>query len=132
MLRARLFVVLFVLLLAISAVGYAQEFRSIEITSWASGFESASACTTMVNYADSCNLNCVIPEIRLRCDAYYTSSIEPPGTGVVPSPPGFDSLADLISKAHPLGIEVNPWLVTWRIWTTVTGPPHMSPIEHIW
>ena len=131
MLRVRTILCATLLLLLAATVGQAQEFRSIEITAWASGFESASAVTTMVNYADSCNLNCVIPEIRLRCDAYYTSSIEPPGTGVVPSPPGFDSLADVIAKAHPLGIEVHPWLVTWRIWTTVTGPGHTTP-EHIW
>ncbi len=119
------------MLLVLSAACQAQEFRSIEATAWGSAFESAAAVTAYVNYADSCNLNCVIPELRLRCDAYYNSTIEPPGTGVAPSPAGFDSLADLISKAHPLGIQVQPWLVTWRIWTTVTGPGHMTP-EHIW
>jgi len=130
--RARLTVCTTLLcLLAASAVSDAQEFRSIEITSWGSGFESASAVTSMVNYAYSCNLNAVIPEIRLRCDAYYASSIEPPGTGVIPSPPGFDSLADIISKAHALNMEVHPWLVIFRIWTTVTGPSHTTP-EHIW
>jgi len=132
MLRVKLVVVLSVLLLAISAVGQAQEFRSMQITAWGSGFESSSAVTSMVNYADSCNLNCVMPEIRLRCDAYYTSGIEPHGTGVAPSPPGFDSLADVITKAHALGIGVQPWVVTWRIWTTATGPGHYSPVEHIW
>ncbi len=132
MLRTRLAVCATLLcVFAASTVGNAQEFRSIEITSWGSGFESASAVSSMVNYANSCNLNAVIPEIRLRCDAYYSSSIEPPGTGVAPSPPGFDSLADIISKAHALGIEVHPWLVTFRIWTTTGGPGHMTP-EHIW
>ncbi len=119
------------LLLLVASAGYAQEFRSIEITAWGSGFESASACTALVNYADSCNLNCIIPELRLRCDAYYNSNFEPPGTGVAPSPAGFDSLADLITKAHAAGIEVHPWVVTFRVWTTVDGPAHMSP-EHIW
>jgi uncharacterized lipoprotein YddW (UPF0748 family)/chitodextrinase len=131
MLRGKIAGLCAVLLLVTATTGYAQEFRSIEITSWGSGFESSSAVTSLVNYADSCNLNCVIPEIRLRCDAYYASSIEPPGTGVDPSPADFDSLADLISKAHPLNIQVIPWLVTFRIWTTAGGPGHMTP-EHIW
>lgn len=106
------------------------EFRSMEATAWGSGFESPTATTTMVNYMRSCNLNCVIPEIRLRSDAYYNSTIEPRGTGVAPSP-GYDSLADLVTKAHAVGMEVHPWVVTFRIWTTDSGPAHMTP-EHIW
>ncbi len=130
--RVRFVLWVIALMLLASAMGQTQEFRSMQITSWGSGFESAAATTTMVNYAASCNLNCVMPEIRLRSDAYYTSSIEPPGTGIAISPAGYDSLADCITKAHALGIEVHPWVVTWRIWTTATGPGHYSPVEHIW
>jgi uncharacterized lipoprotein YddW (UPF0748 family) len=127
MLRVRFILCVAALLVLTGIAGQTQEFRSMEITSWGTGFESAAATTTMVNYAASCNLNCIIPEIRLRCDAYYASSIEPPGTGIAPSPPGYDSLADCIAKAHPLGIEVHPWVVTFRIWTTTTGPGHTTP-----
>jgi len=103
----------------------------MQITAWSSGFESASATSTMVNYAASSNVNAIMPEVRLRGDAYYASTLEPPGTGVAPSPAGYDSLADCIAKAHPLGIEVHPWVVTYRIWTTTTGPGHTTP-EHLW
>ncbi len=103
----------------------------MQITAWSSGFESATATTNMVNYAYSCNLNCVMPEVRLRADAYYNSAYEPPGTGVTPNPAGFDSLADVITKAHALGIEVHPWVVTFRIWTTADGPGMGIP-DHLW
>ena len=123
------------LLLSVTA-GMAQdtsapEFRSLHITAWSSGFESDAATTTMVNYATAGNLNVIIPEVRLRADAYYTSTIEPPGTGIIATPVGYDSLADCLAKAHPLGIEVHPWVVTYRIWTNTTGPGHTTP-EHLW
>ena len=123
------------LLLSVTA-GMAQdtsapEFRSLHITAWSSGFESDAATTTMVNYATAGNLNVIIPEVRLRADAYYTSTIEPPGTGIIATPVGYDSLAECLAKAHPLGIEVHPWVVTYRIWTNTTGPGHTTP-EHLW
>jgi uncharacterized lipoprotein YddW (UPF0748 family)/chitodextrinase len=134
MLKVRLVVCIALTLLLVAAIlGHSQEFRSMQIDSWHSGFESASATTSMVNYANSCNLNCIMPEIRLRADAYYDSNLEPPGTGVAISPAGYDSLADCITKAHALGIQVQPWVVTWRIWSTTSGPgTHYSPIDHVW
>jgi uncharacterized lipoprotein YddW (UPF0748 family)/chitodextrinase len=108
----------------------ADEYRDIYATSWGSAFESPTATTAFVNYGFSCNCNVVVPEIRLRCDAYYASSIEPPGTGVTPTP-GYDSLADLVTKTHAKSMKVHPWVVAFRIWTTTTGAPHTTP-EHIW
>ena len=117
-------------LLLAGSSAHAGEHRSLWVNAWSSGFESPSATTTMVDYAESCNLNAVTPEIRLRADAYYSSAIEPPGTGVTPVP-GYDSLADIVSKAYALNMEVHPWVVTYRVWTTESGPPHTTP-EHIW
>ncbi len=109
-----------------------REFRSIEATAWNSAFDSPSATTTWVNYARSMNLNCIIPEVRLRSDAYYNSSIEPPGTGVGIAY-GYDPLADCVAKAHAQGMECHPWVVTFRVWTTTAGPGiHYSPVDHIW
>lgn len=130
--KRALFLPLAMALAVLPAVLFGQtpQFRSMEITAWGTGFESPSATSAMVSYARNCNLNCVIPEIRLRADAYYNSTIEPRGTGVTPTA-GYDSLADLVTKAHALGMEVHPWVVVYRIWTTEGGPSHMSP-EHIW
>lgn len=124
-----------ILMLLVPLAAFSQtspEFRSIEATSWNNAFESAASTTAWVNYSKSINLNCIIPEIRLRSDAYYTSSIEPPGTGVTISPSDYDPLADCITKAHAQNMEVHPWVVTFRVWTTTSGPGHMSPVEHIW
>jgi len=109
----------------------APEFRSLYVTAWTSGLESEAATTALVNYAAACHVNVIVPEVRLRADAYYASAIEPPGTGIAPSPAGYDSLADCIARAHQLGIEVHPWVVTFRVWTSTTGPGHTTP-EHLW
>jgi uncharacterized lipoprotein YddW (UPF0748 family) len=107
------------------------EHRDVWATAWGSAFESASATTSYINYIRDIHANVAIPELRLRCDAYYDSEIEPPGTGVTPAL-GYDSLADLITKGHANGIEIHPWAVAFRIWTTNIGPGyHMTP-EHMW
>ena len=124
-------VIVLILLAVIAHCQTSPEFRSMEITAWKSGFESPTATTTMVNYIRSCNMNAVIPEIRLRCDAYYNSSYEPPGTGVKPDP-GYDSLGDIITKAHAQGMEVHPWVVVFRIWTTENGPDEEILPDHMW
>ncbi len=123
-------IIIAMVLIPLMACSQTAEFRSMESTAWGSGFESPSATTAFVNYVRSCNMNALIPELRLRCDAYYDSNYEPPGTGVAPAY-GYDSLADLITKAHAVGMEVHPWFVTFRIWTTDAGAPHTTP-EHIW
>lgn len=127
--RAVLWLLVIVCMLA-PLCSEAGEHRAMWANAWASGFESPSATTAYVNYTRSCNMNVLIPEIRLRADAYYASSIEPPGTGITPVS-GYDSLADLVAKAHAQGMEVHPWVVTYRVWTTTSGPPHTTP-EHIW
>ena len=119
-------------LAGISASG--DEFRAflVDAWDWGSGAAIANPTATQqtVDHARSCNTNVVVIEVRKRADAYYTSAIEPVGTNLSPAP-GYDCLADMISKAHAAGLEVHPWVVTYRVWTTPSGPPHTTP-EHIW
>jgi uncharacterized lipoprotein YddW (UPF0748 family) len=125
-------VMLAVLLASVTAFG--SEFRSILVDSWywGSGYAivSPSATQDTVNRIGSWNCNVILMEVRKRCDAYYTSSIEPKGTD--PSPdPGYDPLADMTAKAHAAGLEVHTWIVPYRVWTTAAPPPHSTP-EHIY
>lgn len=122
-------VLILLVLLVVIASGvptHAARFRAFWVDAWGSGFENPTATTNMINYVDACNCNAVIPEMRKRCDAYYTSSYEPVGTSVTPQS-GYDCLADIVTKAHNAGLEVHPWVVVYRAWTSQTAPPTTSP-----
>jgi len=105
---------------------WSAEHRAFWVDAWGSGFESPSATTSMINYVDACNCNAVIVEVRKRGDAYYTSSYEPIGWNVTPEP-GYDCLADVVSKAHSAGLEVHAWVVVNRVWTFTDPPPETNP-----
>lgn len=102
------------------------EFRAFWVDAWGSGYENSSATTTMLDYVQSCNANAVLVEMRKRGDAYYTSSYEPTGTNITPEP-GYDCLADIVTKAHNRNIEVHAWVVVNRVWTSQTPPPQTTP-----
>ena len=121
-------IVFFVLLLPIAAG--AGEFRSILVDAWywGSGYAIVNPTATQqtVDRIESWNCNVILMEARKRCDAYYISPFEPMGTD--PSPePGYDPLADIVAKAHAQGMEVHPWIVPYRVWTTGIAPPHSTP-----
>ncbi|MDH7482938.1 MAG: family 10 glycosylhydrolase [Armatimonadota bacterium] len=115
------------------------EFRAFWADTWHDGILSAAQITDMVNLANSYNVNVIIPEVRKCGDAYYnTSPIFCPACGgyhreyratnIIDSPP-FDPLADIIQKAHAVGIQVHPWIVTYRIWSKNWSAP---PSDHVW
>jgi len=121
-------VLLFAVLLPTAA--HADEFRSILVDAWywGSGYAIVSPTATQdtVNRIKSWNCNVILMQVRKRCDAYYTSALEP--TGTQPSPdPGYDPLADMVTKAHAQGMEVHTWIVPYRAWTYATPPPHTTP-----
>lgn len=105
----------------------AGEFRGIWVDTWHQGILSAAQVTTLVNTVGGANYNAIIPEVRKCGDAYYNSAYEPRATNIVGST--FDPLADLIAKAHAAGVEVHPWIVTYRIWNTSWGA---APANHVW
>ena len=123
-----------ILLVLAGCPASADEFRSILVDSWywGSGYAIVNPTATQqtVDTIKSWNCNVIAIEVRKRCDAYYTSSIEPTGTD--PSPdPGYDCLGDMVTKAHAAGLEVHTWVVPYRVWTYATPPPHSTP-EHIY
>ncbi len=107
------------------------EFRAFWVDAFHAGFKNSSDVTTLLRNIRNANCNAVVVELRKRGDAYYTPNTsyvdyEPHATDT--SPADFDSLADLISKAHDTSggkqrIEVHVWLVTWPIWGSTNSYP---------
>jgi len=108
------------------------EWRGFWADAFGDGFNSASEVTTFIEKVRAANANAILPEIRKRGDAYYNGSIyEPKAMDVSPST--FDPLADTIAKAHDTScgkqrIEVHAWIVSYKIWGSLsTRPPASNP-----
>lgn len=104
------------------------EWRAIWADTWNNGILGSLQITTAINTLSAANYNAIIPEVRKCGDAYYDSAYEPRATNII-DPPPFDPLADIITKAHAVGIEVHPWIVAYRIWNSIWASP---PAGHIW
>lgn len=117
------------ILLTISALltpAHGDEFRAWWVDAWAAGFKTPSETTAMINYVRSCNCNAVIVEMEKAGDAYFSSSYFPWATDAT-----YDSLADIITKAHAQGLEVHAWVCVYRIWTQLSPPPQPNHIVNL-
>ncbi len=68
----------------------------------------------MVNAAKAANFNALIVQVRKRGDAYYNSKIVPRATDIAA---GYDPLADVITQARALELEVHAWLSVYEVAT---------------
>jgi len=114
------------------------EWRALWAQSWIDyAFRNSTQVTNYVNACYNAGYNVLTPEIRKAGDAYYFSNLEPRATSTYePEPmyindpdPNFDPLQDMINKAHPLGMQVNAWIVTYRAWD---GSFYSPPANHVW
>ena len=104
-------------LLILAAVTQAAEMRGIWVDAFHPGFKSPTETLAMVAKAKDCNFNAIFVQVRKRGDVYYTSSIEPMAKEVTP---GYDPLADIVTKAHAAGLEVHAWISTLEVYHDVT------------
>ena len=98
-----------------------------------SGFKNSAEVTAMIDNVRAANANMLVPEVRKRGDAYYLGSpYEPKATDMAA---GFDSLQDMINKAHDTSggkarIDVHAWIVSFKIWGSQLTPPAASTPPH--
>lgn len=116
----------------ISTTSRAQEYRALWVDAFHAGFRTASEVDALISNARTGNFNAVVVEIRKRGDAYYNSNYEPKANDI--SPPSFDPLAYLVSRAHDTNagarIEVHAWIVSFNIWNSLTAPTNaMHPFN---
>ncbi len=97
-----------------SEIPQTPSFRAAWADGWSRGLRSAAEVTALIDTLHNANYNAVIPEVRKCGDAFYNSAYENRAVEIT-DPLPFDPLADMIEKAHAVGMEVHAWLVAYRI-----------------
>lgn len=69
------------------------------------------------------NMNAVIWHVRQGGTVYYPSAIEPWGSYLGYTDPGYDPLAFAVEEAHKRGLEIHAWFNTFQTSSTTTGSP---------
>jgi uncharacterized lipoprotein YddW (UPF0748 family) len=97
------------------------EFRAFWADVFHPGFQSQAEVDAMISLAVQGRYNAIIAEVLAYHDttggthgAYWRSNVVPRSSAVSDS---FDPLGYLVEQAHASGIEVHPWLVTFRVST---------------
>ena len=104
-----------------------RELRAVWVSryDWTSYGVSAAAgdIQNVVNQATSAGFNAIFFQVRAAGDAFYTPGLEPwsprltgtlgPTLGVNP---GWDPLAEIVSRAHAAGLQVHAWLNVYPAW----------------
>jgi uncharacterized lipoprotein YddW (UPF0748 family) len=68
-------------------------------------------------------MNAVLWQVRQGGTVYYPSAIEPWGSYIGYSDPGYDPLEYAIEEAHKRGLELHAWFNTFHCSSTITGAP---------
>lgn len=80
------------------------EFRGLYVDAFHPGFKTHEEVTQLVSAAKEANLNALLVQVRKRDDAYYNSNIEPKASDIAAD---YDPLADIITQAHAVGLQVH-------------------------
>ncbi len=99
-------------LLLLGTISYANEFRGLYVDAFHPGFKTHEQVTQMVTAARAANFNALIVQVRKRGDAYYNSHIEPKASDIAAD---YDPLADIITQAHAVGMQVHAWLSVYEV-----------------
>lgn len=68
-------------------------------------------------------MNAVLWHVRQGGTVYYPSAIEPWGSYIGYSDPGYDPLAYAVEEAHKRGLELHAWFNTFATSSTIAGAP---------
>ena len=122
-----LFVVLAsVLVPSTASKAAAPQLRAFWVDAFHDGIKTPEQTRQLVADAERAGANALFVQVRRRADSYYRDSLEPVAADVAP---GYDPLADLISKAHAKGLQVHAWVVTFPAWK---DGYHQPDRNHIW
>ncbi|MDI7276286.1 MAG: family 10 glycosylhydrolase, partial [Anaerolineae bacterium] len=89
----------------------------------------------IVDNAALANMNVIFFQVRGVADALYRPGLEPWSatlTDRLGQDPGFDPLAEVISRAHEKGIEVHAWINAYPVWQGTSPPPTGTTPQHMY
>ncbi|MGQ9684138.1 MAG: glycoside hydrolase family 10 protein [Anaerolineae bacterium] len=113
-----------------------RETRAVWVTRW--DFSTKANIQAIVDNAAYANLNVILFQVRGQADALYTPGLEPWSAvlGALGQDPGWDPLAEMVTRAHAKGIEVHAWINTYPVWLDavdpVEAPPSGTTPEHMY
>ncbi len=93
--------------------------RGAWVTAWGPGFHSQKELDATISAARKAGLNTLLIQARKVADAYYKSTMEPLGDGVVN---GFDPLGSAVRDGHAHKIKIHAWINALRVWRAETPP----------
>ncbi|HNT34569.1 MAG TPA: family 10 glycosylhydrolase [bacterium] len=93
------------------------KYRAFWVNAFQPDMHTPQGVARAVKVARDYNFNTIIAEVRLQCDAFYNSTVEPKSPLV--QPPDYDPLKDMCAQAHDTTdgkqrLEVHAWIVTYR------------------
>ncbi|MCK5817514.1 MAG: family 10 glycosylhydrolase [Candidatus Marinimicrobia bacterium] len=104
-----------------------REWRAIWSITW-NQFSSSASTEALKLRADAildkhveAGMNAVLWQVRQGGTVYYPSAIEPWGSYIGYTDPGYDPLAYAIEEAHKRGLELHAWFNTFHCSSTITG-----------
>lgn len=97
------------------------ELRGLWVDAFGPGLKTAAEIDLLVSDAKKMNVNVLFAQIGRRGDCYCNNAAMP-RTNDPAVTPGFDPLADLLTKAHAQGIQVHAWIITTALWNSLTPP----------
>ncbi len=100
-------------LVCILAIPAAAEMRGLWVDAFHPGVKSPKETADMVSAAKACNITDLFVQVRKRGDVCYNSSIEPMAADVAP---GYDPLADVVARAHSVGMKVHAWITVYEVY----------------
>lgn len=129
--RRFLIITAIVLVIAASCSCSANELRGAWMGAWWPGYFTPAQIDASIAAAKKAGINALFIQVRKNADAYYKSSIEPPGSGLAP---GFDALAYAIKKSHAQGIQVHAWVNALRVGSSrpSTDPKNVVNVHPEW
>ena len=106
---------------------YTPEARAVWVDVYA--LDSIAKIQAAIDKAVEYNMNCIIPEVRCRGDAYYfpnktdsTYSNPEPRSERLDTQPTLDVLQEFITRGHAEGLKVIAWVTTNVCWSSTTDP----------
>jgi len=82
----------------------------------------------MIDFAKQARIHLIFLQVRGRGDAFYRSSLVPPGAELEASIDEFDPLARTLVLARQAGISVHAWVNVYYVWS---NPDEAPPASHV-